>query len=49
VGQNKRDALRMHIIYRNNRIHKLRLEIEKGWFGIIDKRAILDFIEPRYV
>jgi len=42
-----RDALRLHIIYRDKVINDLRSEIEKGWSGATSNRSITDIINEK--
>ena len=40
-----RDALRLHELYRNRVLEKLRSEIAKGWDGPLSKRSVKDIIK----
>lgn len=42
-----RDALRLHIIYREKIINNLRLEIEKGWEGETSSRTVKDILKSK--
>ena len=42
-----RDALRLHIIYRDKVIKDLRAEIEKGWSKSTSNRTVLDIIKSK--
>ncbi|GAB1858331.1 hypothetical protein MHTCC0001_31680 [Flavobacteriaceae bacterium MHTCC 0001] len=42
-----RDALRLHILYRNKVISELRAEIEKGWDAPDSDKTIEDIINEK--
>jgi len=42
-----RDALRMHIYYRNRIIEDLRKEIEKGWDAELSTKSVQDIIKGK--
>ena len=42
-----RDALRLHELFRNRVLEELRIEINKGWDGLVSKRSVRDIIKSK--